>query len=536
MPSLRTLYPRAANKRLPSSDPVMRNARFAFFKAAGTNFLYLQLLFLGLFCYIFGSLFQQNSHIHNIGIVLVDYDGGAIGDAIRAAYTGLQATGFPTLTEQSPSEFETTGKLWEAVCHTTYWGALYVAPGASGRLHDALTGGAAASSAYNRTDVLTYIWNEALYPAVVDSAVSGSIQALTEAARIAYSTGNGTGDITSVSGPALSVLANPWELQSVNMQPTSQGSRVIYNTVVIILVLIQEFFYLGTINGLYAQFKLYGRLNPARIIAVRFLISLAYTFIGSLCVIGAIFAFKSGWDINGNQFVLSWMALWLFAHTNFLTFDIFTIYLGPPFIPMSLIAWVILNVTSVILPFDVSPGFYRVGYLFPAHEVYQILTDIWSRGCNPQLRYALPILFAWEILGLSLSSVGVYRRSHYAALGEERQTREFKERLDAAVEYEMSRLKKEGEKQHREQVEKPEPSKAAEAEPHRDPPSGASAPETDSDDSDMEASMREELADIIERVNTRQQQRRRSTPIVNFGPSFDLPFNHDNDDDDDEIR
>ncbi|KAK3353977.1 hypothetical protein B0T25DRAFT_223729 [Lasiosphaeria hispida] len=529
MPSLRTLYPRATEKRLPSSDPVMRNARFAFFKAAGTNFLYLQLLFLGLFCYIFGSLFQQNSHTHNIGIVLVDYDGGAIGDAIRKAYAGLQADGFPTLIEQSPSEFETTGKLWEAVCHTTYWGALYVAPGASGRLHDALTGGAAASLAYNRTDVLTYIWNEALYPAVVDSAVSGGIQALAEAARIAYSTGNGTGDITSVSGPALSVLASPWELQSVNIQPTSQGSRVIYNTVVIILVLIQEFFYLGTINGLYAQFKLYGRLNPARIIAVRFLISLAYTFIGSLCVIGAIFAFKSGWDINGSQFVLSWMALWLFAHSNFLTFDIFTIYLSPPFIPMSLIVWVILNVTSIILPFGLSPGFYRLGYFFPAHEVYQVLTDIWSRGCNPQLRYALPILFAWEILGLGLSTVGVYRRSHYTAIGEERQASELKERLDAAVDYEMSRLKRESEKQHREQAEKPEQSKAADAEHH--PETSATTPEAEEDDSDTEASMREELADVIERVNTRQQRRKQSTPTINFGPSFDLPFNHGNEGD-----
>ena len=85
---------------------------------------------------------------------------------------------------------------------------------------------------------------------------------------------------------ALSILANPWTLQSLNIQPTSQGSRVIYNTVVIILVMIQEFFYLGTINGLYAQCKLYARSGPYRIILLRNLNSLAYTFIGRRACIG----------------------------------------------------------------------------------------------------------------------------------------------------------------------------------------------------------------------------------------------------------
>ncbi|KAL2179608.1 uncharacterized protein P884DRAFT_268009 [Thermothelomyces heterothallicus CBS 202.75] len=59
---------------------------------------------------------------------------------------------------------------------------------------------------------------------------------------------------------ALSVLAEPWRLRSVNIQPTTQGSRAIHNTVVIILILIKEFFYLGTINGLHAQLRLYARL------------------------------------------------------------------------------------------------------------------------------------------------------------------------------------------------------------------------------------------------------------------------------------
>jgi hypothetical protein len=59
--------------------------------------------------------------------------------------------------------------------------------------------------------------------------------------------------------------------------------------------------------------------------------------------------------------------------------------------------------------------------------------DIWSGGCNPQLNYALPVLFSWEILGLALRSIGVYRRAHFAALKEEADDKTMQERIAAAV-------------------------------------------------------------------------------------------------------
>jgi len=516
---IKSLYPRACDNRLLKHDPALKNASKAFFKAAGSNFLFLQLLFLCLFCYIFGSLFQQTNHTHNLRIVFVDYDGGEIGHAIRSAYASLQGKSFPSLVERGPSDLPTTDDLLDAVCQTRYWGALYVTKGASSRLQEALSGSSAGLE-YDNSDVMAYIWNEALYAPTVDSAISTNLQILSGAARVAYSTGNGTGNVRSVSGSAaLSVLADPWKLQSTNIQPTTQGSRAIYNTVVIILILIQEFFYLGTINGLYAQFKLYSRADPYRIIAVRNLTSLAYTFIGSLCVIGTIWAFKSGWGINGNQFVLSWMTLWLFAHTNFLVLDVCTIWLPPPLVPMALVSWIIFNITSVLLPLDLSPAFYHIGYVFPAHEVFQVLTDIWSGGCNPQLHYALPILFAWELVSLVLSGLGVFRRCHFATLGEEMQAKEFKERLDVAVGFEMAR----DARQRRPELAKPGVERAlSELE---------SKPEM-SENVDEEEAVREELADIIERVNTKQRRdHERAGTACNFGPSFNLPFNQESGDD-----
>lgn len=82
----------------------------------------------------------------------------------------------------------------------------------------------------------------------------------------------------------------------------------------------------------------------------------------------------------------------------------------------------------------------------PAHCVYNTLLDIWSRGCNPVLAWALPILFAYEILGLFFSGLGVHRRSHYAIIRAEAEERASSERFEAAVALEKKKRMEEREK------------------------------------------------------------------------------------------
>lgn len=521
-------YPKAFENRLDISDPQVRKSQRAFSRAAGSNFLVLQILFLGLFCWIFGALFQQSDHTHNIKIVFVDYDGGAVGAALRAAYATLQGLGFPSLVEASPAALSSPASLGRAVCRADYWAALYVTKGSSDRLQAALAGGLDAAT-LNRTDILTYVWNEARYSSVVDSIVSSQLQTLSSAARVAYTTANGTARIKELTSPeAISVSAEPWQLTGINIQPTTQGSRAVYNTLVFILIQIQEFFYLGTLNGLYVSNRLYSRLSPHRMVIVRDIISLLYCLIGSLCTTGAIWACRAGWHVDGSQFVMSWMALWLFAHINFLQLDVFTVWLPPPYVPMALISWVIFNVTSILLPFELSPGFYRVGYAAPAHEVYQVLINIWSRGCNPRLHYALPILFAWWIWGLALSGLGVYRRSHYALLREQEEARQLREKLDAAVDWERQRkrrfMEEEGEQSPTASVTQVDSRVTASPVPkdERWSTEHVLAREAgENTDSDMRAT--------LSRMMTRQSERTRRSlswdgDALRFGPAFSLPF------------
>jgi hypothetical protein len=499
------MYPKARERpsRIEGVTSGVHPSRRAHFKAAGINFLMLQMLFLGLFCYIFGALSQQGSNIHNLNIAFVDYDHGAIGASIRDAFAVLKDDNFPSLQEKTTSEYPSPAKLGNAVCMTEFWAAIYVTQGASQRLEEALRADVSTIN-YNRSDVLVYIWNEARFPTVADTSILRNIQMLSSVARTSYASINPTRtlQILNASNPtSISIFLDPWQLSSIDLQPTTQGPRLIYNTVVIILILIQEFFYLAVINGLYVQSKLYFHFPPNHIIIYRGLVSLSYTLCGSLCVTGAIWAFREHWEVNGDQFALTWAILWLFAHINFLWLDVFSIWLPGQFLPMALITWVIFNVSSIIVPFEVSPGFYRWGYAMPAHEVYLTLIDIWSKGCNPHLSYSLPTLFSLEVLGWSLSALGVYRRCHYAVIMEEEQQQALQDRRDPTVAFQ---------KRHDQEMQK-----ALEREPDII---------SDATERILERSTeREQLDEVIDRQDSQiQESKRRTSQACNFGPSFEL--------------
>ena len=417
---VKRLYPRACENRTEFSHSLLRANRPRVIKATAFSFVILQLLFFALFCYLFGALYQQVPRTHDLRVVWVDYDGGIIGQAVRNAYRALESSSFPTFIEKTPAEYPTQDSLREEVCKTDYWAAFYTAPKSSANLGLAIAG--LNTSQYNQSDVLYYIWNQARYPTVMDGTIGVGMQLLSSVARTVYSGINGTAALPTIphdNPAALSTFMNPWILNSINIKPTTQGARVIYNTIVIVLVLVQDFFFLATINGLSKEFKIYNRVQPRFIFLIRQVLAVLYTLIGSLLTTASIWAFKSGWDVSGSQFVLTWLALWLFGHVNFLTLDVFTIWIPQNFMPMALVSWVILNVISAVLPFSLSNGFYRWTYALPAHAAYEILTDIRSSGCNPHLYFALPILFAYEVLGTVGTALGAFRRCHMAAVEEE---------------------------------------------------------------------------------------------------------------------
>ena len=171
-------------------------------------------------------------------------------------------------------------------------------------------------------------------------------------------------------------------------------------------------------NGIFGSFGLFTNLPLAANLRMRFFSGLLYTFCQALCTTAYIWSFKETWSINGDQLVLTWMAFWLFMHVIFTVIDTATAVIPQSFISFFLISWVIGNLAATNVPFELSPSFYSWGWFFPGHNVYQILVTIWSRGCAPNTYRCLLILFAWWIVGLTASFLGMVKRCNDATIWE----------------------------------------------------------------------------------------------------------------------
>ncbi|KAJ5110663.1 hypothetical protein N7532_001198 [Penicillium argentinense] len=382
-----------------------------FIGALVASFVMLQILFLANMAYLFGTAYHGSSRVDTFKILYVDYDDGVIGNSVMPAYHGLASPGFLTIAQQSPSDYPTPSDIRQVVCKGKYWGAIYANHDASSRLSSALTSPTYAEH-YNGSDALTYVWNSAKYAAQAQTIYS-DLEILVEATRIQWSESNGTAALMSANTSdkfITQALLNPISSSSIDIKPTNQGVRFYYNSLTMVIPILQQFFFIMALNGIFGEFKAYRELSIKAAVILRFALSLAYTFIGSLCMAGYIWGFREDWHVNGHQFALTWMAIWLVAHINFLLIDAVTVIVSIKFMPFVILTWIILNVSSTVAPFNLSPGFYRIGYAFPAHELYEILLDIWTEDCFPSLHRDLPILWSWWVVGLAVFVVGMRRR------------------------------------------------------------------------------------------------------------------------------
>ncbi|KAL4969014.1 SNG1 family protein [Aspergillus stella-maris] len=372
----------------------------------------LQLLILANMSYLYGTAYRDGSRFSAMKMLFVDYDGGAVGQSVALAYEQMRGPGFPSLLERSQEQYPTEQDIQEAVCRGDYWGVIYSDRNASSRLAGALSSSERAQ-AYDSSRALGYVYNSAKYPAYAQ-IVSSDLAQLAQAAASVYAQTSLTAALgtINVSDPDIAqTVRDPISSTSTDIHPMNQGVRFYYNTVSMVMPIIIQFFFIMAINGISTQTYVYNTFSPGQNTILRFVVSVCYTFIAALVMTGYIWAFRENWDVSSGQFALTWMAIWLAMHVHFLFIDFVTSVLPMPFVPFFVLTWVITNVASTIGPFELSPGFYRIGYAFPAHSLYELLLDIWTEGCNPHLYRTLPILWCEWIVVLVLFVIGMKQRT-----------------------------------------------------------------------------------------------------------------------------
>ncbi|KAF2677160.1 hypothetical protein K458DRAFT_424188 [Lentithecium fluviatile CBS 122367] len=392
----------------------IRPKMFAQTAAGGIAFM---LWFLACCSYLFGTLYLSPNRHDSFHVLAVDYDGGAIGEAMAAAYKQLQGDGFFKLIVHSPEEFPTEQDMYQAVWKGDYWGAIAATEGASNRLSAAIQGGDAAAT-YDPAHALHYVWNQDRYTAFSNSIIGSGMQTLVGATRVAYGKMNGTQAaqfLNTTDSAAVQALLNPISATATNIQPTTFGAIILLNTVAMAMPIMQQFFFLLVLNGVAAQHKLYTKMSVLSSLLFRRFSGVLFALGASLCQTGFFWAFRESWAVNGNQFVLTWMTFWLLMHIHLLILDSISTVAPLPVMPFVVLLWVFLNLASTLSPIEVQAGFYHWGYALPSYNAYSVLVTVWSSGADNRLYRALPVLFSWWLLANMTTSATHVRACHLAA-------------------------------------------------------------------------------------------------------------------------
>ncbi|VVT56852.1 uncharacterized protein SAPINGB_P005339 [Magnusiomyces paraingens] len=381
--------------------------------AAGTIFL---LLITTMMCYALGNLHHSTTKVHNLRMLAVDLDGGAIGAAMISGLESAQALTFPRFIVDNTTD-HTPESVYHEVFKGNYWGAVYAAENATEQLHAAL-GDAQIAAEYDPTTALYYVWNQAHYTSMSNGVIKSSLVSIGTITQRALVAMHGRAMFGMVgqdpSDAQLQVLGTPVDSTEINIQPTPQLTAFLYNTIcMVIVILIMFFFMLGT-NMIAVENQIYAKVRPLVSFGTRHGFAFFFGFMYSLIATGAIWWFREGWVVNGNQFVLTWMSFWLMMAVNFVFLDCFACFFPPAVFPIVVLTWIIMNVMSAIVPLPLTPGFYHWSTALPGFNMYNLNTSIWARGASPIAYRALPILFGWLVISLVINVIGHYKRCEVA--------------------------------------------------------------------------------------------------------------------------
>lgn len=370
------------------------------------------LLFVADLSYLSGATFRQSDRVHALKVLAVDYDGGAVGQAVIAAYQALQSNEFPTIDFGSASKYPDPLQLQRAVCKGDYWAAVSVNENASLRLQAALSSDSATT--YDPTGAITYTYNQARYPALADGSILSNLRILVATSRSTYyKTPDGEAALASLNTTnaiATAAYLNPIDASSSIIAPTTQGTRVFYNTVGMVMPMLGPFFIIMALNGVAAQSGLFKHARIWDVWRFRFVIGKTFSCLFAIALTGYTWAFRENWGVTGTQFAETWLLMWLFVEVNWMVFEsLIGSFLPMMFAPFFVLTWVLTNVASTIAPFELSAGWYRVGYALPAHEAYSLLVQIWSH-CADQTKIAIPVLLAYWVLGHITAAISIRKR------------------------------------------------------------------------------------------------------------------------------
>lgn len=381
-----------------------------FIPIVATTFLMVLVVWL-FFSIYWGSLYVAQKQVHNLSAFVVNRDPGVIGSTIQDHLVNL--TKSPGAQHQlgwqavSPAQFPTRDALERAIepDHSA-WIAVEIMDHATDKLTTARANGDAS---WNPQDVVTLLYSSArnyqVVPSMVVQGTHTAVQQVAQqlanqmAAQYLQSSSGNNGALTALSR-APQTIVSPIAMNDNDLRPWNVPLAIAPTFVGLIYIIILTFQIVMASFG--ARQRIQQFLSLPSITMVRFFtpmiayipISLMYSLMQIAFNVPLSRAFP-----YGGGFMAWWCITYVGMLVCGLVMESVITILGPRFIGIFLIFFIITNVSISNYPSELTASFYKYGYMMPFWQMrHMYLTVAFNSGKHILILKYMGILWAWLLV------------------------------------------------------------------------------------------------------------------------------------------
>ncbi|KAJ7739611.1 hypothetical protein B0H16DRAFT_1891055 [Mycena metata] len=391
-------FPSAAfSGQFLDKSPEASAARATYVKALVGGVTALSVVIFAVFSIYWGSVWSTPHH--TLPGWIVDFDGGAVGQAVSSAFSSLDS-GTNGITWEVVSATQFPGginQLRNAIVQEEIWYAIAINSGASTNLSAAVS---AVDESYNSSTAISFLGSEArnenIY-GIHSPIVAGQLDALTYQTGLQFAKNmSSLSNIATIISTTPQLISRPIYYTTENLRPFDVEIASAVTFVGLIYLLILSYFVVAVSAAARQAAGLETRLTLGSLIRVRMSTSFLAYFVISLfyTLLSRAFQLPFSRHFGGAGFVIFWMLNWVGMLACGLALEAMITLLTPRFAPFFLILWIISNVSVSVFPLPVLPDIYRYGYVSPFYNISRAVRSI-VFGTKNDVGLNFGVLIVW---------------------------------------------------------------------------------------------------------------------------------------------
>ncbi|KAJ7685788.1 hypothetical protein DFH06DRAFT_1277938 [Mycena polygramma] len=408
--TLQTVYPPSTSPAAIPSAPFSTQFLDRSPEASAARGIYLKTVFGGVgglavvvfavLSIYWGSVWSTPHH--TLPGWIVDFDGGAVGQAVSSALSDLNPGANGVAWQVVPASQFPQGipQLQNAIVQEKTWYAVAINSGASANLSAAVS---AADGAYNSSRAITFMGSEARNENIYrihSRMVPAQLEAITHQFTLQFIKNiSSSPNVATLLSAAPQLIAQPIYFTVDNLRPFDVPVASAVTFVGLIYLLILSFFIVMLSAGAREASGLERRLSLGSLVRLRITTSFVAYFFILLFYTLLSRAFQLPFDrhFGSAGIVIFWMLNWMGMLACGLALEAMITLLTIRFIPFFLIVWIITNVSVAVFPLQVLPHFYRYGYAFPFFNLSRgVRSIVFSTKNDVGMNFG--VLIAWVVL------------------------------------------------------------------------------------------------------------------------------------------